>query len=99
MIDIRREIEAVHREVGEGRIAAGDGRAVRLQRTYDAPIDEVWDAVTDPARISRWFLPISGDLRVGGRFQLEGNAGGEILVCDRPNRFRATWVYGEVTTP
>ena len=63
MIDIVREIEAVQREVGSGRIAAGEGRAVRLRRTYDAPIDDVWDALTEPERIGRWFLPISGDYR------------------------------------
>ena len=99
MIDIVREIEAVQREVGSGRIAAGEGRSIRLRRTYDAPIDDVWDALTTPERISRWFLPISGDYRVGGRYQLEGNAGGEILTCDRPNKFRVTWVYGDVTDP
>lgn len=95
MIDIVREIEAVERSVGSGRIAAGDGRAIRLRRTYDAPIDEVWDALTNPERIGRWFLPISGDYRVGGRYQFEGNAGGEIVECDRPHRLRVTWVYGE----
>ena len=96
MIDIVREIEAVQREVGSGRIAAGEGRAIRLGRTYDAPIEDVWDALTNPERIGRWFLPISGDYRVGGRYQLEGNAGGEILACERPHRLRVTWVYGEV---
>ena len=40
-------------------------------------------------------MPISGDYRVGGRYQLEGNAGGEILACDRPNSLRVTWAYGE----
>jgi len=99
MIDIVREIEAVEREVGSGRIAAGEGRAIRLRRTYDAPIDDVWDALTDPDRITRWFLPISGDLRLGGRYQFEGNAGGEIVACERPNRLRVTWVYGESTDP
>jgi uncharacterized protein YndB with AHSA1/START domain len=99
MIDIVREIEAVEREVGSGRIAAGDGRAVRLRRTYDAPIDDVWDALTNPERISRWFLPISGDLRLGGRYQFEGNAGGEIVACERPNRLRVTWVYGVAADP
>lgn len=99
MIDIVNEIEATGREVGTGRIAAGEGRAVRLRRTYDAPIEDVWDALTSPDRIARWFLPISGDYRVGGRYQLEGNAGGEILSCDRPDRLRVTWVYGEVTSP
>jgi uncharacterized protein YndB with AHSA1/START domain len=84
--------------VGQRRIPAGDGRAVRLSREYDAPIDDVWDAVTNPERIGRWFLPLSGDFRVGGRYQLEGNAGGEILACERPHLLRVSWVYGEVTS-
>jgi uncharacterized protein YndB with AHSA1/START domain len=99
MIDIVREIEAMQREVGEGRIAAGEGRTVRLRRTYDAAIEEVWDALTNPERISRWFLPISGEFRIGGRYQLEGNAGGEILACERPHRLRVTWVYGDTGNP
>jgi uncharacterized protein YndB with AHSA1/START domain len=99
MIDIFREIDAVQRAVTSGRIAAGEGRTIRLERTYDAPIEDAWDALTDPERISRWFLPISGDLRVGGRYQLEGNAGGEVLACEPPHRFRVTWVYGEVSSP
>jgi uncharacterized protein YndB with AHSA1/START domain len=99
LIDIVRELEAVKREVGPGRTAAGEGRSIRLERTYDAPIEDVWDALTNPERIGRWFLPISGDYRVGGRYQFEGNAGGEIVSCERPNRLRATWVYGEVTSP
>lgn len=99
MIDIVREIEATRREVGSGRIAAGEGRSIRLRRTYDAPIDDVWDALTNPERIGRWFLPISGDYRLGGRYQFEGNAGGEIVACDRPNRLRVTWVYGENVQP
>jgi uncharacterized protein YndB with AHSA1/START domain len=95
MIDIVREIDAMQREVGSARIAAGEGRTLRIRRTYDAPIDDVWDALTNPERIGRWFLPISGDYRVGGRYQFEGNAGGEIVACDKPNRLRVTWAYGE----
>jgi uncharacterized protein YndB with AHSA1/START domain len=95
MIDIAKEIEAAQREVGVGRIAAGEGRTIRIRRTYAAAIDDVWDALTDPRRIGRWFLPISGDYRIGGRFRFEGNAGGTIVACERPNRLRVTWVYGE----
>lgn len=95
MIDIVRAIEAVTREVGEGRIPAGVGRRIRLERDYDAPIEDVWDALTTPARIGRWFLPISGDYRLGGRYQFEGNAGGQIVACERPHRLKVTWVYGE----
>ena len=91
MIDIAREIEATQREVTEGRLASGEARTIRLQRDYDSPIEDVWDALTDPERIGRWFLPISGDYRLGGRYQFEGNAGGEILECDRPRRLKVTW--------
>ena len=37
----------------------------------------------------RWFLPVTGDLRVGGRFATEGNADGEIRECERPVEARA----------
>ena len=98
MIDIVREVGAMRREVGPGTIAAGEGRAIRLRRDYAAPIEDVWDALTSPERIGRWFLRISGDYRLGGRYQLEGNAGGEILACEKPNRLKVTWVYGEAAS-
>jgi uncharacterized protein YndB with AHSA1/START domain len=98
MIDIARELEAVHREVADRTVPAGDAKAVILEREYDAPIEDVWDALTNPERIGRWFLPISGDYRLGGTYQFEGNAGGEIRECDQPNRLKVTWVYGPVTS-
>jgi uncharacterized protein YndB with AHSA1/START domain len=99
MIDIVHEIDAIRREVGTGQLPAGDARVVRLRRDYDAPIDDVWDALTNPERIARWFLPVTGDFRAGGRYQLEGNAGGEIVSCERPHRLQVTWVYGDPTDP
>jgi len=98
MIDIIREIEAVERHVGTGPHAAGEGHVIRLRRTYDAPIDDVWDALTNPDRIGRWFLPISGDYRLGGHYQFAGNAGGEILACEKPNLLKVSWVMGEMST-
>ncbi len=98
MIDVIHEIESVRRAVGEGQVPAGTGHAVRLVRVYDAPIDDVWDALTNPDRIGRWFLPISGDYRLGGTYQFEGNAGGRIVACERPNRIKLTWVFGEPTS-
>jgi uncharacterized protein YndB with AHSA1/START domain len=89
MIDIPSQLAAIYREVGE--VGGGEGVGVLLRRSYGAPIDDVWDAVTDPDRMRRWFLPVSGDLRVGGTFQLEGNAGGEILSCERPRLLRVTF--------
>jgi hypothetical protein len=86
MIDIASQLSAIHRQVEAQSPTDGSGErvSVLLRRSYDAPIADVWDAVTQPDRIKRWFMPISGDLRPGGSFQLEGNAGGEILTCARP---------------
>ena len=37
---------------------------------------------------------VSGDLRLGGTYQLEGNAGGEILRCEPPRHYAVSWIYG-----
>lgn len=70
-----------------------DGKLV-VRRHYKADREDVWDAITTPERLVRWFLPISGDLREGGRYQLEGNAGGEVVRCDRPREIGLTWEMG-----
>ena len=94
MIDIVQEIDAARRAVGAAQLPGGAARTVRLGRDFDAPIEDVWDAITNLERIGRWFLPITADARIGGRYQLEGNAGGEILACERPERLKVTWEYG-----
>jgi uncharacterized protein YndB with AHSA1/START domain len=94
MNDIVHQINAVSREVGGRTLGAGEARTTTIARTYDTSVEELWDAVTSPERIPRWFLPVSGDLRLGGRYQLEGNAGGTIERCNPPNGFTATWEYG-----
>lgn len=92
MIDIVNELKAIQRTVTNG---ADKLMTVQLTRAYDADIEDVWDAITDPERIARWFMPVSGDFRQGGTYQLQGNAGGQILLCDKPHMFRVTWVFGE----
>lgn len=94
MSEIADEINRMHRRVGTRRVESGEARTVLLRRTYDAEVADVWDAVTSPERIARWFMPVSGELKVGGRYQLEGNAGGEILECVEPERLRVSWLYG-----
>jgi uncharacterized protein YndB with AHSA1/START domain len=93
MMDIAGQLNAIHRQVEQQPPADGSGErvSVLLRRSYDAPVGDVWDAVTQPDRIKRWLMPVSGDLRVGGTFQLEGNAGGEILACEPPRLLRATF--------
>ena len=95
MIDVTHQINAVSRQVGSRVLDAGEVRTVTLRQSYDTDVGDLWDACTNPERIPRWFLPVTGDLRVGGRYQLEGNAGGEVLTCDPPTAFTATWEYGD----
>jgi uncharacterized protein YndB with AHSA1/START domain len=98
VIDIVEQINAVRRQVGSRTLEAGQARVVTIGQQYDAEIADVWDALTNPDRIPRWFLPISGDLRPGGSYQLEGNASGKIERCDPPNSFAATWEAGGVVS-
>ena len=93
-IDVDHQINAVERKLGRRTIDAGEAHVVTVSQPYDTDQDDLWDAVTNIERIPRWFLPISGDLRVGGSYQLEGQAGGKILTCDPPRNFTATWEFG-----
>jgi len=94
MGEIVDEISRVHREVGTRRVASELAGTVLLRRAFDAEVAEVWSAVTSPERIARWFLPVTGEFRAGGSYQLEGNAGGEILECLPRERLRVSWLFG-----
>ncbi|MFK4086595.1 SRPBCC family protein [Kribbella sp. NPDC020789] len=87
MIDILEQLNAVQREVSR----TGETVSLRMRRTYRATPDELWDAMTDPARLARWFWPTTGDFQVGGSFQLQGMAGGDILECEPPKAFKVTY--------
>lgn len=87
MIDILEHINAVQRDVSR----TGETVTVLMRRAYQAAPEELWHALTDPERMRRWFMPVTGDLEVGGSYQLEGNAGGEILECEPPKRLKVTF--------
>jgi uncharacterized protein YndB with AHSA1/START domain len=92
-IDVPSLIGAVNREV---RDVERDGRTARVvvaTRTYDTSVEDLWDAITSAERIPRWFLPIEGDLRLGGKYQFKGNAGGTITRCEPPRELAATWEF------
>ncbi len=93
-VDVEHQIKAVRRTLGTRTIDSGTAHVVTIGQTYDTDQADLWDAVTNAERIPRWFLPISGDLVVGGTYQLEGHANGTILTCDPPKNFTATWESG-----
>jgi uncharacterized protein YndB with AHSA1/START domain len=93
-IDVARYVGAVSREVASREIEGKMARVALANRTYDTTIEDVWDALTNAERIPRWFLPITGDLKLGGRYQLQGNAGGTITSCEPPRFLAVTWEFG-----
>ena len=43
------------------------GYGIVLERVYNHPVERVWDALTDPAKMTIWFLKAEWDFRPGGR--------------------------------
>lgn len=82
------------REVRDVEQDGKPARAIEGSRLYSTDTDDLWNALTNAERIPRWFLPIRGELRLGGRYQLEGNAEGTITRCDPPEALDMTWEYG-----
>lgn len=98
MADVQKQLAAVTREIASEEVDGYPARVQTLTQVYPSPIDDVWDAVTSAERIARWFQPVSGDLALGGRYQIEANAGGEIQECAPPAHgvahYKCTWEYG-----
>ncbi|NHC46802.1 SRPBCC family protein [Motilibacter aurantiacus] len=88
----------VAREVRSGTRDGAPTRVAVARRTYPTGREDLWQALTQPERIVRWFLPVSGDLRVGGTYRTEGNASGSIESCVAPERFDVTWEFGDVVS-
>jgi uncharacterized protein YndB with AHSA1/START domain len=97
-IDVAHHLGAVQRSVRALERDGKPARAVVLSRTYDTDQADLWNALTSPERLPRWFLPVEGELKLGGRYQLKGNAGGTITDCDPPARLGVTWeMQGQVS--
>lgn len=93
--DPMRQIDEVDRTLASSVREDRPTKVITISQSYPIPIADLWDACTQGERISRWLLPITGDLREGGRYQLEGNAGGTIERCVPRERIAATWEYGD----
>ncbi len=97
-IDIAGVLGLVTRMVRNFEKDGKPASTVTLTRVYDTSVDDLWDTLTSAERIPRWFLPIEGELNLGGKYQLKGNAGGTITACAPPTHFAATWEFGGAVT-
>ena len=93
-MDVSTQVNTVRRTVGTRTIEAGEARVVTLSRTYPTDAADLWEACTSAQRLPRWFAPVHGELKPGGKYQVEGNASGTVLTCEPPRTFTATWEFG-----
>lgn len=93
-MNVQTEVGAISRVLEKDTRDGKPFYTVVVRRTYNTSKADLWDALTSAERIPRWFSPVTGDLREGGRYQVEGNAGGTITECRKNEYFKATWEFG-----
>ncbi len=87
------------------------GHVVRIERTFPASAEEVFDAWTSPEVMRRWLHcapdwdtpEAQVDLRVGGKVRVvmrrpdgtEAGARGEYRLIDRPHRLVMNWSFDD----
>ena len=90
----------------------GPGYVVRIERTFAAPAEAVFDAWTSAEVMRRWFHAgpdwdtpeAEVDLRVGGAVRIvmrrpdgtRAAAHGEYRVIDRPRRLVMVWTFDDI---
>lgn len=74
-------------------VPTATGRDLVLERTFRAPIDDVWASITEPERTARWFGPWTGRGAPGETVELtmsfeEGADPSKVLIkaCEPPRR-------------
>jgi uncharacterized protein YndB with AHSA1/START domain len=92
---------------GTTTIYSEDGD-LTFERTFDAPRELVWQALTDPARVPKWWgkrnsttTVVEMDVRAGGAWRYISSAPdrddvefyGEYLEVDPPNGYKWTFMF------
>jgi len=74
-----------------------DGGIIRFERQLAYPIGDVWDAITNPARLADWWLPfdadITVDLRVGGQMVMAATGDEPMTVTCTFLRVEPPWSH------
>jgi uncharacterized protein YndB with AHSA1/START domain len=92
-------------------VSQKSGYEVRIERTFAASAEEVFDAWTSAEVMRRWFHPAPEwdtpqaevDLRVGGKVRVvmrrpdggEVEAQGEYTLIERPHRLMMSWTFDD----
>lgn len=92
-------------------MTGASARVLRIERSFAAPAEDVFDAWTSPEVMRRWFhcgpdwdTPVAAvDLRVGGTVRIvmrrpdgrQAGARGVYTLIDRPHRLAMTWTFDD----
>jgi uncharacterized protein YndB with AHSA1/START domain len=87
------------------------GYMLRIERTFEAPAEAVFDAWTSPEVMRRWWHAgpewetpeAEADLRIGGKVRVvmrksdgyEVEAQGQYTLIERPHRLEMTWTFSD----
>ena len=92
--DLTAHMKAMSRTVRNLERDGKPAKAVVASCIYATDAADLWDAVTNPKRLPRWFAPVTGNLELGGRFHIQGNASGTVTECVPNQKIAATWEFG-----
>src|SRR6218665_2548357 len=96
--DLANHLGAMTRSVRNLERDGQPAKAVIASRVYPTDAADLWDALTQPERLKRWFAPVTGDLTLSGRYHVEGNASGTVLACVPEKSIALTWEFGGAVT-
>jgi uncharacterized protein YndB with AHSA1/START domain len=93
VVDLAAWLKSVHREVRNG-----EPRSLVLRRRYPTTLPDLWDAITTPERVDRWFARIEGKAAQGETVQIHDNGVPiswtvEIRTCEAPHRLVLGWRF------
>lgn len=89
--NIQRDVRATSKE-------GKSFRSVTLSCDLKTAIDPLWEAISHKDSLEKWFQPVTGELKLGGRFQIQDNAAGSVLSCQSGESYSVTWEFaGDVS--
>lgn len=70
---------------------------VRIERTFDASIETVWEMWTDPERFAQWYGPNGARVPVADMDVVPGGRRRICMAMDMPERTMTMWFTGTYT--